>query len=633
MLSPRLVAPDGAAVMIVVNYDANYLTARSVTNVERIESIARQELAADLNMEVTGSGGLGRDLTRVSEAAFVRTTKVTLVALVIILSLIYRAPLALCVPLVAIGISVAAALEILNHTTRLGWGVSALERTLTVVLLFGSGTDYALFWISSFREQLGAELDRRRAALRATILTGPSIMGSAATTVFGLMMLMTADLVPFFNAGRSLALGLCVSLAAALTLVPALSLLMGGLMFWPQKVKPGSARWNWPTDRLWQRLGRLVAARPGMICAVVIIACAWPAWRGWRASYTYDALGVVPNSSGTSRGQRVVARHFPADQLFSWNLLIESDQITADLDSNAQIAGRLTDRIHVVEGVSDVWHLSAPLGSQARGGVAGLTGQWARKRAAPFYVNPDEHALRFEIMQDDGAFSRRSMKSCDKVLQRVRAQLDLVLDEGATIHATGLTPYILNIKTVADSDQRRVTALVLGAILVIVCGVLRRVMLPVYILLATVLAYMVTIGVTERVFVIFQEAEGIDWKVRLFSFVILVAVGQDYNIFLVSRILREQKERSAPSAVGHAIVKGGPVVASCGLIMAATLGSLAATGLPFFQELGLAFACGVLIASAVLCPLLVPALYLAFTARDSQFESLAVDSVSGDDAD
>lgn len=621
LIAPRLMSADGRSAMIAVNSDTNYLTQRSVDQVNKIDALARDGRPDGLRYELTGEGGLGRDLVAVSEAAFRRTTKVTLAALIVILALVYRAPIAASAPLVAIGSSVVAALYLLSHMTRLGWGLGAIEKTLVVVLLFGSGTDYALFWISSFRERFGELADAIPAAIAATADVGPAIFGSAATTIGGLLMLVFADLLPSHNAGRSLALALTVSLIAALTLIPAFAIATHRILFWPFSStvsRPARAE----TGGIWRRVGYGVSRRPVATLIALVLPLGAFAWLGWNATYTYDALGVIPDATGTARGRAMLERHFKVSQLFSWNLMIQSPAIGDDTAQAAQWSEQLQQRIAEMDGTVDVWSIAAPLGMDNPMSVAAAQ-RWARDRAAAFYVSPAEQVMRFEIMQDSPALSSRAMHQCEHVLSIVHDWSVENISTDAVIRATGLTPYILDVRAVADADHLRVVTLVIVAILVIVTLILRRITPALIILCGSLLAYLATVGLTSLFFVHVIGTEGIDWKVRLFSFVILVAVGQDYGIFVITRLYRQRETQPPAAAVRSAMSRSGAVVTSCGLIMAATMGSLGATGLPFFQELGMAFGVGVMIDAVLVCAIGVPAIQLVidrFFTRRQPFE-------------
>ncbi len=608
LMQSRLRSEDGQSVMLVVCSDTNYLTRRSVYDVETIDAMIAEQLPDGLRYEITGEGGLGRDLVHSSEEAFERTTHVTLLALLVILVIVYRAPLAASVPLCAIGLSVIVAIMLLNHLTRAGWELGSIEKTIVVVLLFGSGTDYALFWLAEYRTGLG-ELDARKdAALYSTKVTGPAIVASAATTVCGLVMLMAADLLPSFNAGRALAIALTVSLLAALTLVPPMAVVLGRGLYWPRRTRASHTD---RTDGIWNSIARAVVAHPVRSVVLCLLLFAWPAYRGWNVHYTYDALGVIPKDSSAARGQELAEKHFSSEQLFSWTCIIEGAGVGEKVDHAVDLSEQLSQICRKNDHVVDVWSLANPLGDPARSVAATLAAtEVGRKQAQAYYLSSNTDALRVEVMLDSPPLSDGAMMSCAFVLEDIEKWVDLKLSDNAQVFATGLTPYILDIKSVADQDEKRVTGLVIAIIFLIVAFLVRDILLAIVMIAATLLVFFVTLGVTEWFFVSVMGQSGIDWKVKLFAFVILVAVGQDYNIFLTTRILQENRSHELPLAIERAIAATGGVISSCGAIMAATLGSLAATGLPFFQELGMAFALGVLVDTFVVRPILVPAALL-----------------------
>ncbi len=608
LLASRLISADGRAAMIVINSDTNYITRRSVAQVEHLEQIVRNGLPNGVRFEITGQGGLGRDLAAAAEQAHQRTTTVTLVALLAVLALVYRAPLAAVVPLIAIGISVVVAIMLLNICVYFGWEISTFEKTITVVLLFGSGTDFALFWIASFRRAGAHTDDRRLAARQATSIAGPAILASAATTICGLLMLLAADLLPSHNAGRALAIALTVSLVASLTLVPALALLFRRALFWPRRsvdVVEEEAK------GCWAAIGGVIADHPRVAVLVCLLLLCWPSVHGCNVSYTYDALGVIPADSSAAKGAEIARQHFNAQQISSWVCMVTvpgmRDKPGRVLDCSCEVAQFLARQ----PGVQDVWSLAYPMGMKADSPMAMLANTGlGRGHAEAFYFSKEYDALRFEIMMDTEPFSLEAMASCSSCLDRIANETSAILPGGADVFATGMTPYILNVRDVAAGDQQRVIVLVILVILVIVVSLVKDILMACVMLFATMLVYAVSLGVTEWFFVCFMGQDGIDWKVRLFSFVILVAVGQDYNIFLVSRLLQYRSDYDPHTAVQKAVSQTGSVISSCGIIMAITLGSLAASGLPFLQQLGMAFGVGILVDTFLIRPVFVPAAYL-----------------------
>jgi RND superfamily putative drug exporter len=598
-LQSRLVARDGQAVMIVVNMDSNYLVKTSVDQVEAVDALARRGLPDGLRLEITGEGGLGRELSFATTHAYHRTTWVTVGAVLTILICVYRAPLAAFVPLISIGASVYVALALLNRLAVAGWGVSNLERTFVVVLMFGSGTDYAMFWLARYREQSRGGIGSGAAAA-ATEGTGGAVAASAATTVIGLSMLLLAELSPTHNAGRALGLAIAVSMAAALTLVPAVARLMGSRLFWPRLLSAAGAE---TPSRLWGRLARAVVRYPSHILMGMAVLLFYPAWQGSRTPYRYDALGVVNSDSSAARGQELAERHFSAEELFSWTFVLSGGTECSPAALDAYAAG-LAEACRAVDGVVDVWGLDNPFGS--RGSTPLLPLAWIR----PYYVNDGFCSVRVEVMQPFPPLSDPAMDLCSRLTRSVEEWARRSAGADVRLHAVGLTPYILNIKALSDADQRRIMVSVAAAIGVVVLIWVRRVGLTLVMVIATLVLYLTTLAVTDWTFRVWLDGQALDWKVKLFLFVIMMAVGQDYNIFLVSRILQERRSRPAPEATLRGIVTTGPVISSCGLIMAATLGSIAATGLAFYQQLGFAFALGILLDTFVIRPIVVPACYL-----------------------
>lgn len=358
----------------------------------------------------------------------------------------------------------------------------------------------------------------------------------------------------------------------------------------------------------------MVAARGRSVAMVMGLVFVAFACFGANITYTYDALGVIPEGTSAARGRAILARHFKSEKLFSWNLLLRSDAIGDDVERASDWADQLQGHVKTVDGVTDVWSIASPLGGSS---LSGISARLARQRSAPYYLSADHHTLRLEIFQDAPALSKRAMHTCESVLRAAREWATQQLSEDAEVRATGLTPYILNVRDVADADHQRVVVLVIVAILIIVSLLLRHVGFAVLILGGTLLAYLTTMGLVALFFEHVMGSSGIDWKVRLFSFVILVAVGQDYGIYVVTRIIHHRRDKGVPAAARSAIAGSGAVVTSCALIMAATMGSLGATGLSFFQQLGFAFGVGVMVDAVLVCAILVPAMYVALASGRS----------------
>lgn len=621
-LKARLVSPDNKAAMAVINLSSNYLSVASMNLVEQVEQLARVDRPAGLQVELTGPSGIGRDYFAATQHALDRTTMVTVLAVLGILVLVYRSPIGAMVPLLSIGASVYLAFVLLAILNQFGWIVTNIERIFAVVLLFGAGVDYALFWIARYREELQTSSDLDAAARQATLFASPAIVASAATTICGLCTLIAADLVPWKTAGKVLAPILLVSLLAALTLSPALARRLGRLLFWPMSTRQTPSI----TQRLfWPRLADAVLEQPRMILAIGTIALAIPAALALRTEPQFDSLSQLPPGSSSQRGAIIAHDYFTEGHLYSNALLLDFKEPPGDEDAYLAISRELTQRILSIPGVDLVYSLDAPLGrtrsADASPAEAGAALKKLAQNLAPvvlpqvkrLYLSDRAAALRLEILIGPRPFTKEAMGIIQEV-RRLAEDYALKPDGRSPVyeaHLTGFTPYIMAVRDVSGGDQGRVMLIATGVIALIVFMLVRDWRLTLFMIAATWMTFGATLTIADAFFVHVMGTSGLDYKVRLIVFVIVMAVGQDYNIFLVSRLLERNQGVSLRETARQAILNTGPVISNCGLIMAATLGSLWAGKLALLQQTGLALALGILIDTFIVRPILLPSFFLA----------------------
>ena len=604
----RLYSADGQSAMIALGLDVNFLTERAATVVDDVERRAHVGLPEGLALEVTGTAAIGREHNVRSADALQKTTRMTIAAVLIILALVYRSPLGALVPLVSIGLSVFVAFRVLDFLAQAGWSISGAERMFTVVVLFGAGTNYALFWISRYRESLSYGRSRAKAVMEAMVYVGPAMLASAGTTIFGLMMLMAADMVIIHNSGKVLGLVLSISLLASMALTPAMVVVMGDAFFWPRST---TDHFSVGQRYIWPRLAKDLVKRPHVVFVCGLLLVSLPALSSFWVPLRYDSFGEIPPDTTAERGFDMVRTHFSEAEMFSTRFLLKSNAFDSDTARAGRASDELAARLAAVQGVSDVWHLGAPIGSRAAGGLASLLGAPVlREQVALYYFDKKGNVLQLEVMQEHPPMSLEAVAAYGAMREAIHAWAGDALEGGYTLHAVGQTPYIKDVQIIADGDLNRVIWLVIGVIGVIVLAVIRRPALTVAMLGATLISYAAAFGLTGWVFVDGLGKSGIDYKVRLLLFVIIVATGQDYNIFLVRRMMEEMRSFKLGEAITRSIVLTGPIISSCGMIMAATLGSLATTRVDLTVQLGFACAVGILIDTFLVRPLLIPSFFL-----------------------
>jgi len=661
--------PDGQAALIKISIPANFITSRSARIVKHVRSILDSEkdkLPEGLSVSVTGSSAFGLDYARAAEKSHVRTFAVTIGAVVLILLLIYRAPLAALIPLGGISAAAVIALTLLKvGNIYLGMSTGLAETIFTIVLLYGAGTDYTLLLMSRQREFLTAGVPHREATSEALNHTFSALLASAGTDTAGLLMLTFADYGLFCSAGPAIAVALLVALLAVVTLVPAIVAIIGKSIYWP--AHPGRIDQKTATARSigWQRIASLVTARPGTVLAIALIVLTIPAVKGANIKWVYDTLADLDGQYEAARGARCVQEHWPIGEIAPVNVLIEAPD-AIEHEEWVAFSKKATTVLGGVSGgngkaVHNIRSLAKPLGKSIdpateaflnaamstkappktpktqpkraglldllQNGARGIADELmrgrldaARKGTLAEYVSRDRTAMRIEIILDKPAMTLQAMS----IVETIRSTLTATLaDEGfkAHVHIAGATAQTMDIRNVTGADFYRIAVLALGVIFLIVWLLLKDVILSGFMVFSTLLSYFSTLGVTYWAFTWLFGAAGLDWKVEIFLFVIMMAVGQDYNIFLAARVSQEARRMKPRRACRHAIVYTGPVISSCGLIMAATLGSLMVGDMALLKQLGFAMALGMLIDSFIVRPLVLPA-FIALTGRTGREGSL-----------
>jgi RND superfamily putative drug exporter len=613
VLTKRFLALDAAnrphAALVTLSFDLPYDSDTSLRLVERVESVARGiNAGSGMELEVTGTAALARDQRAADAAAHRRITVAAIVAVVCILFAVFRAPLAALVPLLVVGASALVSIRALEFARSYGLPVSTDQLTYLIVIVFGAGTDFSIFWLSRYHEELARTADRTLAARRAYVGTMPGILASACTTILGLLALLASRFAPALLLGPALAFSLLIALVAAMTLMPPLALAIGDRLFW----KPfGSAgllahpRAHRRRRDRWRHLAFLVARRPAPILLVTLIMFAAPVVHSFGLDSRVDPDTDSLRNTSSIRGRALAERYFGGSILFPWSCLIQFPTAPPPARLNAICAS--IDKTLLDAGARDVWSLTQPLGRSATG--AAMLLPILAPQAADLYYNPAQRTLRVEVMASDSPFTPAAIADFERMFDKVQAIPELQ-KLNATVLATGPTPFIANLRTAASVDEWRIKSAVVLAVAFVVFLLLRDVILTAILLLITLFAYHATMGLTAFVFVTILRQPALHWQVGMFAFMILMAVGQDYNLFLISRLTEEQRRRPLRPAVRRALVRTGRIISSCGLITAVSFASLVFSGESFLIQMGFALAAGTLLDTFLIRPLLLPALLL-----------------------
>ncbi|MBX3426458.1 MAG: MMPL family transporter [Pirellulales bacterium] len=636
VVGPMLKSPAGNAQRVVVRL-TNDLMAVDNMRVLKATTQALEEIddqrPAGLVVGVSGSAAIGGDMLAAAAQSLRNTDRATVAMVVGALLLIYRSlPLA-AAPLTAIAVAVVASLDLLAlaaawSQSRPGWPevrVFTTTRIFVVVLLFGAGTDYCLFLISRFRELRAAGREQVAAAAEALGHVGLALSASALTTVVGLAMMAFAEFGKFAYSGPAIAASLLVALAVCVTLAPALLATRLGAAVGANRGSDRRQSWQ---RRFWQRIADPVLRRPVRVLAASALVAAPLAAIGWNVRVTYDIFGELSSDSVSRRGTELLQQHFLPGEVGP--LVVVAKRPEADLagvDGRIKVAS-LAKTLEDLPGVERVRSIYRPAGERAgevsvfsSQGLAALAVAGSPLAEATFVSQTGDAAgrvTRLFVVLAHGPFSTDAVALVGTI---ERALAALAADPGSDWHEaqfelSGPSSGIRDLERVTLSDRTRIQWLVAGAVFAVLLALLRRPLACLYLISTVVLSYFVTLGIVQIVLGAWYGAAhpGLDWKVPVFLFVILTAVGQDYNIYLVTRVFEEQRAHGPLEGLRRAFVETGGIITSCGVIMAGTFASMLTGTLRGMAEMGLALSLGIMLDTFVVRTVLVPA-FLALLDR------------------
>ncbi|WP_327101319.1 MMPL family transporter [Nocardia vinacea] len=559
MLGP-IQSGDGQALEILVPISMGSEGWNRLTDVVGAINDAAGERPDGLSFYATGPAGYAAEFGEVFKGID-GLLLYSAAAVVIVILLLTYGPMLWAFPLITVGFALVISQAAVFGATKVGLTVNAQSQAILTVLVFGAGTDYALLLVARYREELRRHPDKHEAMAVALHRAGPAVLASGCTVIVSMLALLVAEMNSTKGIGPVCAIGITVALLAMLTLLPALLVIVGRWIFWPRHPNFGTV--NETESGIWARVGFAIARRPRTV------------WIGTTLALGALALGVsgleaegIANkdafvgSSAAVTGTEVLERHFEAG----------TGQPVMVVASSARVDAVAT----------------------AFGSTPGIT------------------APSRPIVKDDLAYLEGTLtdppdsRAAEATIDRVRAAVHAV-DPQARVG--GQTAVVLDIKRAVAHDNRVIVPVVLAIVMAILMMLLRAVAAPILLTATVVLSYFAALGLSRWIFDL-AGFKGADAGLPLLTFVFLVALGIDYNIFLMSRVREEAiKHRTKAGALIGLAATGG-VITSAGLVLAGTFAVFATMPVVTFAEMGIVIAIGVLLDTVIVRSILVTALTL-----------------------
>ncbi|MGF3054420.1 MMPL family transporter [Microbacterium sp. YY-03] len=590
-LSPAIPSEDGMAAQAFIPIDADSDVGDVVME---LSTQLKTDVADGITVAITGPAGFTADLIAGFSGIDGLLLGVALLAVLVILILVYRS---LLLPVAVLSTSLfALCIALLTVWWLAKWGVLLLSgqtQGILFILVIGAATDYSLLFVSRFREELRVTEDKWQATMRAWKGSVEPILASGGTVIAGLLCLLLSDLKSNSTLGPVAALGIVFAMLAALTLLPALLFAFGRAAFWPRRphFEPDvvKAEQGMPQKGIWAWLARQVRKRPRAIWIVTTLVLLV----GAVGVTQLKADGVAQSELvlGTSEardGQAALGEHFPGGSGSPTYIL------TPETEQQA-----IVDILLGHDGISSV-SISA---KDSVTGSASVTADGIVAQGPPGTEPPTPTVVDGNVLLQATLTDAADSEAAATTVRDLRTQLD-----GTGALVGGVTATAIDTNDASIHDRNLIIPLILVVILVILMLLLRSVLAPVLLILTTVLSFGTAMGVSALMFNGVFNFPGADAAVPLFGFVFLVALGIDYNIFLMTRV----REESVKHGTRHGVLRGlaitGGVITSAGLVLAATFAALSVIPILFLVQLAFIVAFGVLLDTFIVRSLLVPAL-------------------------
>ncbi|GGM56431.1 MMPL family transporter [Microbacterium saperdae] len=590
-VSPALPSDDGKAVQAFIPIESD---AELADATEALGTQLREAVPDGVTVYITGPAGFSADLVAGFSGIDGLLLGVALLAVLVILVLVYRSFL---LPLVVLSTSLFA----LCVALLVVWWLAKFEvlllsgqtQGILFILVIGAATDYALLFVARFREELRVAQDKGTAVLAAWKGSFEPIVASGGTVIAGLLCLLLSDLKSNSTLGPVAAIGIVFAMLAALTLLPALLLLFGRAVFWPRRPKfepeVVAAEHGMRTTGLWARLAGLIKKRPRVIWIVTTLVLL----AGAAGLTQLNAVGVpqsdlVLGASEARDGQVALGEHFPGGSGSPVYVIVPEDSLQA-----------AADVLLASDGVDGV----AVTASDSPSGSAPVTADGITAVGAPGTPAPEPTVVDGDVLLQGTLTDAADSDAAAATVRDLRTQLD---DVDALVG--GVTATAIDTNDASIHDRNLIIPLILVVIMLILMLLLRSILAPVLLILTTVLSFGTALGVSALVFNGIFDFPGADPAVPLYGFVFLVALGIDYNIFLMTRVREESIEHGTREGVLRGLSITGGVITSAGLVLAATFAALSVIPILFLVQLAFIVAFGVLLDTFVVRSLLVPAL-------------------------
>ncbi|KEO83967.1 MMPL family transporter [Tumebacillus flagellatus] len=566
---------DKTTAVVPISFDSAMESKQLKEKLEQIHAIT--EKTTSISTHVTGPAGIAADTLDLFSRADIKLLLSTVCLILVLLIVIYRSPLLALIPLLAAGIVYEVVNQLLGLLGKAGLQLGSQSLSIMSILLFAALTDYSLFVLGRFREELKTNESKFEAMKRAMSETGLPVFSSGATVMVAMLILFFAKFGDYRNFAPIFGTAMFVIMLASVTLVPALFTAFGRKSFWPKAPKLGDD--PVAKNTLWAKTGRLIAKKPLLTALTLLVVLVLSASNTLNLKYEFDTMKSFPADMPSRVGYEILESKFAKGELAPTTVLYEA---------NAEVSKGDQETLRKALAAQ-------PLVSDVR--VSG--------------ISENAKAVRYNLVFAESPYSNETMDA----MARMRDDAAQLLQQNklsGSLYYAGETAAQVDDRDTNTRDLWVIVVLETVLILGILIVITRSVKLPLYMMGTILLSFLSALGLGSFLTHLFFGIDAVSNRVPLYAFVFLVALGIDYNIILISRYLEERKKHPVKQAVEIAVASTGGVISSAGFLLAATFAVLMTMPIQLLFVFGFIVAIGILLDTFLIRGVLLPALLVLF---------------------
>jgi len=566
-------------------------------SIAEIRTWLAEHQSAPMEAEITGPAGIAADTLSLFKNADFILMFATVALILVILLIIYRSPLLALIPLVAAGLLYQVVDRIIGFAGKQGWFIiDSQALSIMMILLFAVVTDYCLFIFSRYREQLSEGSNKYDAMKAAVSHVGEPILFSGGTVLIAMLTLFAAIFKPYHHFAPVFSIAMVVILLGGLTLIPAIFALLGRKAFWPFVPKRQSKAAAGSPRGFWGSMASRIVKRPAWFAGILLVIMLAASASAATMNFSYNLMKSFPDDLSSRKGFELLEQNYPKGSLAPVTVIVASKQRIDDetMQSLTQLMAVIDEKGGVEYWSPSADELTARIDANAARGI----------------ISDDKLAMKLELTLSSNPYDQEALQTVKALIAQSDAMLKSSgLDpEQYTLHFAGQSAEQLDVSVMNMRDITVMFSLIIVLITLMLLFQTRSIPLSLLMMFTILLSYAATLGFGWFISQYMLGYDAISYRIPVYTFVFLVALGIDYNIMLVSRIREEQERFEWKEAVRRGLASTGAVISSAGVILAATFAVLITQPLQELFLFGMMMAIGVLLDTFVVRGMLLPSL-------------------------